>query len=169
MPRSPGPAQMQRNLDRVIAERLRRGKATQVVAGEVVEVDLGAAFLEVARKRLNDLGVSRPATPNDKAKNFIADAAARMLARRGDDGDAPPPDDPPPDDVDIIAAARDRAKTGWPVDDAETARTATQPPATRKASAARNAAQPDATPDDAAIENALLKRRIAELKGGTVQ
>ena len=83
MPRAPGPKRMQRDLDRTILAQLKAGKIRRLVGDKVIETDLPAAFLEMVRKRIKDLGADRT-DPKDTAY-----AALKKLADAADDPSDP--------------------------------------------------------------------------------
>ena len=105
MPRAPDLRTLARSLDRVIAERLKRGKSTQVVAGEVVEVDLSAAFLQLCRQRIKDGNAHKPKTPAEKKvearQREVAESIDRAMARRAKENEAAAGSEVPPAGYDL--------------------------------------------------------------------
>ena len=91
VPRPKSPRRMQQHLDKILISQLERGTVRRLAGGEVVEVDLPASLLEVCRKRVADLGVSRPSDPDggDPLRAAALRRVARIKAGSDEGGESP--------------------------------------------------------------------------------
>ena len=135
MPRAPGPDRMRRDLDRAILRQLEQGHVKRIVAGKVEEVDLPASFLDLVRRRINDLGATKPATP-DPVTEEVAKLARKAAPKM------------PPVDAEFEVAATRQVPTPRPTP-RRTARTTATTPAE------------EMTPAQQAAEIKRLKQEIA--------